>query len=161
MNPAHANWKWFTFSELTAGELYDILALRQEVFVVEQRCAFLDADGLDEQSLHLCGRDARGVLTAYLRLVPPGFRFADPSIGRVVTARSIRRTGLGHSLMKEGIRKAEIMYPGLNIRVSAQTYLRDFYKALGFADSSEIYDEDGIPHVEMVRHSIIKKTFPG
>jgi ElaA protein len=143
--------RWHTFGELGGGEIYEILALRQSVFVVEQRCAYLDADGRDRSSLHLCGRTAAGVLAAYLRLLPPGQKFAGPSIGRVITAPEFRGRGTGRALMEEGIRRAAELYPGIPLTLAAQIHLEGFYRSLGFIRSGMPYDEDGIPHVTMMR----------
>jgi ElaA protein len=140
------------FSELDAHCLYEILSLRQAVFVVEQRCAFVDADGRDLHAWHLLGRDARGTLVAYLRLLPPGVRFPEPSLGRILTKASIRGEGVGKTLVREGIRKSGLLFPGQPIRISAQLYLEDYYVQLGFSlkGDGNPYDEDGIPHIEMV-----------
>jgi len=131
--------------------MYEILSLRQRVFIVEQRCAYLDADGLDRTSLHLCGRPQGGTLTAYLRLIPPGGRFAGPSIGRVVTDPGFRHGGIGRSLMQEGIRRSSMIYPGAPLGVSAQMRLVPFYRSLGFLPSGTPYDDDGITHISMIR----------
>jgi ElaA protein len=122
------------------------------VFVVEQRCPYLDADGRDSHSLHLLGRNAGGELAVYLRIVEPGYRFPEPSIGRVVTRSCDRGKGWGRVLMLEGIRHCREVYPGLPIRISAQHYLEKFYNGLGFVTEGEgnPYDEDGIPHVQMI-----------
>jgi ElaA protein len=138
-------WHVKTFETLASAELYAIMALRQQVFVVEQKCAYQDADGVDTQCKHLWA--ARGMIVAYLRIVPAGVKFAEVSIGRVVTAPHERGTGLGRALMKRGI--AEV--GDVPIRIGAQAYLERFYRELGFARASDLYDEDGIPHVEMVR----------
>jgi ElaA protein len=144
-------WLWLRFDELTIDQLYRILALRERVFVVEQECLYHDIDGRDAHSHHLLGIDAAGSLVAYLRLVAPGYRFPEPSIGRVVTDRAARRQGWGHALMNEGIRRAEEIYPGQPIRISAQRYLEGFYASHGFGPAGTPYDEDGIEHIEMVR----------
>lgn len=141
---------WLPFERLTGRQVHDLLALRQKVFVVEQRCAFLDADGLDPRCWHGLGtRD--GALVAYARIVPPGLRFAEPAIGRVATAQEIRRTGAGRELMKAAIAQTRALYPGLPIRLGAQRYLEPFYRSLGFSAVGAPYDEDGIPHIEMIR----------
>ena len=145
-------WMWRSFAELTPDELYDICALRQTVFVVEQNCAYLDADGWDKRSRHLYTRDASGLLVAYLRLVEPGVKYPEPSIGRVITHPTVRRTGLGRALMAEGIRGAAKYYPGSAIRIGAQSWAEDFYRSLGFERVGEEFIEDDIPHVEMIRH---------
>ena len=144
-------WVWRSFSELTADELYDIFVLRQTVFVVEQNCAYLDADGWDRRSRHLYARAASGLVIAYLRLVEPGVKYAEPSIGRVITHPSVRRTGLGRELMREGLRGAERYYPGAAIRIGAQRWAESFYSSLGFESVGPEYVEDDIPHVEMLR----------
>ena len=144
-------WVWRSFQELTPDELYDICALRQTVFVVEQNCAYLDADGWDKRSRHLYTRDADGLLVAYLRLVEPGVKYPEPSIGRVITHPSVRRTGLGRTLMAEGIRGAAECYPGSAIRIGAQLWAEDFYRSLGFERVGAEYIEDDIPHIEMIR----------
>jgi ElaA protein len=145
-------WTMRAFDDLSAAELYDILTLRQRVFVVEQHCPFLDADGFDSSSLHLCGRNASGFLIAYLRLVPPGVRFAFPSIGRVVTDPGVRGTGLGRALMLEGMHLASATFPGAPVYLSAQRHLERFYASLGFVPEGNPYDEDGIAHITMVKH---------
>jgi ElaA protein len=145
-------WLWLRFDELTRDQLYQILALRERVFIVEQKCLYNDIDGRDVHAHHLLGVDPDGALVAYLRVVAPGYRYAEPSIGRVVTDPSVRRLGYGHTLMKEGIRRAEGVYPGRPIRLSAQRYLEAFYMAHGFLPQGDPYDEDGIGHREMVRH---------
>ncbi len=150
-------WLWRTFGKLNTWDLYDLMRLRQEVFVVEQNCVYLDADGYDQNARHLLGRDGEGQLVACLRLFAPGVKYRDfPSdacIGRVCTAASVRGTGLGRELMRRGVAEAERLWPGCGIRLSAQVYLLKFYESLGFVVTSEPYDEDGIPHVEMVRPS--------
>jgi ElaA protein len=164
MNSVGLEWRFVHYDGITRDELYDALVLRQRVFVVEQRCAFLDIDGIDRYSWHLLGRQSEtavGVeyiqppqkgtpLVAYLRIVPPGRRFDEPSIGRVVTAPEARRTGLGRILMEEGIRRTKELYPGRPIMLSAQRYLENFYGSLGFVVTGEPYDEDEIPHVNMI-----------
>jgi ElaA protein len=144
-------WQWHTYRQLTTDLLYAILRLRQEVFGVEQSCAYLDLDGRDQYALHLTGQDAHGQLVAYLRIVEPGKRFPEPSIGRVVTSPQVRRAGLGKMLMVEGLRKAAEVYPAQPNRISAQQYLERFYNSFGYERVGEVYDEDGIPHVEMAR----------
>ena len=143
-------WNLIPFAELTVQELYDLLALRQLVFSVEQKCAYLDCDGKDQESLHLLGRDESGRLVAYARLVPAGVTFEEPSIGRVVNHPDVRRAGVGRELMKEAIARAERAFGARPIRIGAQLYLKRFYEELGFAVAGAIYDEDGIPHVQML-----------
>ncbi|RYZ15967.1 MAG: GNAT family N-acetyltransferase [Chitinophagaceae bacterium] len=139
------------FTDLTPAELYALLRLRSEVFVVEQNCVFLDMDDQDQGSLHLLGWREDGLLAAYTRLVPPGQIYAEMSIGRVVTSPRARGGGIGRLLMEESIRRcAEAFGPG-PIRIGAQRYLERFYSSLGFVTVSEPYMEDGIPHVYMHR----------
>jgi ElaA protein len=139
-------WHVRTFAELTVRELYAIMALRQRVFVVEQNCPYLDADGVDDIARHLWAEQG-GAIAAYLRIVPAGVKFAEVSIGRVITAPEARGTGLGRELMKRGIAAAG----HVPIRIGAQAHLEKFYGELGFQRASDVYDEDGIPHVEMTR----------
>lgn len=144
-------WRWSTFSRLSLTDLYALMALRQEVFVVEQNCPYLDADGYDPKASHLMGWEGDS-LVACLRLFAPGVKYPhEASIGRVCTALSARGSGFGRALMGRGIAESERLWPSSGIRVSAQHYLLRFYESLGFVLEGEIYDEDGIPHVEMVR----------
>jgi ElaA protein len=162
-------WRLVRFEDLTPRELHDIYRLRLDVFVVEQKCPFQDVDGADPECWHLLGTDSefsgdgqpekRGLspvtspaaLVAYSRLLPPGTKFAEASIGRVVTTGAARRLGYGRQLMAESLRRAEILWPGRALRIGAQAYLEGFYASFGFVTASEPYDEDGIMHVEMVR----------
>ena len=135
---------------LSVDALYALLKLRVEVFVVEQQCAFQDLDGYDRVALHLLHRRPDGEVTAYARLLPPGAKYAEASIGRVVTAPACRRTGLGRQLMAEALRLCQTQYPG-PIRIGAQLRLEQFYESFGFRRSGETYLEDGIWHIEMLR----------
>lgn len=144
-------WIWRAFAELSPHELYSILQLRALVFVVEQECAYNDLDGYDAGSLHLFTEDAGGRVIAALRMLPPGVKYPEPSLGRVVTHPEVRGTGLGLELMREGIRRASADFPRAAIRIGAQKRLEGFYQSLGFTTVSPPYDEDGIEHVEMLR----------
>ncbi len=144
------NWYWLRFGDLGVDRLYDALALRCRVFILEQG-AYQDPDGLDRVSWHLLGRDGAGTLQAYLRAVDPGVKYAEPSIGRVVTSPEARGTGLGRKLMVEGLARCAQTWPSQAIRISAQAHLTRFYAEFGFAAVGEPYLEDHIPHVEMVR----------
>ena len=147
-------WQWNRFAELAPGDLYAALAARGEVFVVEQRCAYRDADGVDAHAWHLlgwAGSSERRALGAYLRLIEPGGKFPEPSIGRVLTTLAFRGQGIGRALMHEGLRQAAALYGGCAVRISAQRYLEHFYAGFGFRVASEPYDEDGIAHVDMLR----------
>ena len=144
------DWRFARFDELSPREIHELYRLRAAVFVVEQECAFQDLDGADPESWHLSGY--RGdELVAYSRLVPPGVKYDEPSIGRIVTAQAVRRTGLGRSLVHEALARAEHLWPGKPIRIGAQQRLARFYEEFGFVTASAPYDEDGIPHVEMLR----------
>jgi ElaA protein len=142
------NWVFKRFDELSVAELYAIMQLRNEVFVVEQNCVYQDADGKDQQSMHLCGWDG-GNLAAYTRIIPPGLSYAEASIGRVVTAPAYRKTGAGRKLMEESIKNTLNVFDCSSIKIGAQVYLTKFYQSLGFTQSSNEYLEDGIPHIEM------------
>ncbi len=142
------DWTWRRFEQLGLDELYDALALRCRVFILEQG-PYLDPDGLDRVSWHLLGRDAAGALQAYLRVVEPGHKYDEPSIGRVITAPEWRGRGAGRELMVEGLRRTDAQWPGQGIRISAQAHLQRFYASLGFETQGEPYDEDSIPHVQM------------
>lgn len=144
------NWICKKFHELTVDELYELLRLRSEVFVVEQNCVFLDMDNKDQKCVHLLGWIGED-LAASVRIVPAGVSYAEPSIGRVVTSPKYRRTGLGKLLMEEAIRITTQLHGNQPIRIGAQLYLKNFYTSLGFDAEGEIYMEDGIEHIEMVR----------
>jgi ElaA protein len=146
--PIH--WQWTRFEGLTLQGLYEVLALRQRVFVLEQG-PYLDADGLDQRSWHLLGRNDAGELLLYLRLVDPGLKFEEPSIGRVVIDKSLRGTGLGRVMMAEAIRRCDEAWPGRANRISAQAHLGKFYSEFGYHPVGEPYLEDTIPHQEMLR----------
>jgi len=145
-------WRWHRFSELSPDELYAVLAARSEVFVVEQQCQFLDADGYDQHAWHLLGWWGEPPeLAAYLRLIDPGRKFLEPSIGRVLTTAAFRKRGLGRAAMCEGLRQARECYPRCAVRISAQARLERFYTEMGFHAVSEPYQEDGIAHIDMLK----------
>lgn len=143
-------WILKKFQELTPDQLYSILQLRNEVFVVEQNCVFQDADDKDQPSCHLMGY-MNNKLVAYTRLVPPGIAYEEPSIGRVVTSPVVRGTGTGRELMLQSITRTQELFGKQPIRIGAQLYLKKFYESLGFEQVSEIYLEDGIEHIYMIR----------
>ena len=143
-------WTWLRFADLGVDNLYDALALRCRVFILEQG-AYLDPDGIDRQSWHLLGRDGAGVLQTYLRVVDPGVKYAEPAIGRVITSPETRGTGLGRWLFGEGVARCLAAWPGQGIRISAQTQLERLYAGFGFARVGEPYLEDEIPHIEMLK----------
>ncbi|WP_211345569.1 GNAT family N-acetyltransferase [Paraflavitalea soli] len=142
-------WTCKPFAELTVFELYAALQLRSEVFVVEQNCVFQDIDDKDQYSWHLMGWH-NNLLAAYTRLVPAGISFTEVSIGRVVTSPKMRKSGAGRSLMKKSIETTYRIFGNTPIRIGAQLYLKKFYESFGFQQSSDIYLEDGIEHIEML-----------
>ena len=145
-------WRWCAFDALTPRELQNIYMARQQVFAIEQACAYLDADGYDEDSHHLAAWSAgHRVPLAYARVVHPGLKYAEPSIGRVITTEAARGTGLGRELVRRAIEHASAAFPEHGIRISAQSRLEHFYAGFGFAIVGERYMEDGIPHTEMLR----------
>jgi ElaA protein len=145
------DWNWAHFDEIAARDLYDCIALRTAVFIVEQDCPYQDTDGIDQVSYHLWTRDSDGRLAAYLRVVPPRVKYAEPSLGRIITAATSRRTGLGRALVLEGIARVEALYGPCAIRIGAQRYLLRFYESFGFVSTGFEYEEDEIPHTEMLR----------
>jgi ElaA protein len=138
------------FQQLTVNELYDLLRLRSEVFVVEQNCVFLDQDDKDQQCYHLLVF-ADTELAAYSRLVPAGLSYPEVSIGRVITSPAYRGKGLGRVVMELAIKNCNELFGPVEIRIGAQTYAQQFYASLGFLPEGDVYDEDGIEHIEMVR----------
>jgi ElaA protein len=135
------------FDELSTSELYEVLALRQRVFVVEQKCAYLDCDGKDLRASHLLGRQGKD-LVAYARLLPRGASYEESSIGRVASDPSVRGSGCGRELIREAIARTWETFGG-PIYIGAQRYLERFYAEVGFVVVGEPYDEDGIPHIHM------------
>jgi ElaA protein len=139
-----------SFQELNVNDLYELLRLRSEVFVVEQNCVFLDQDNKDQQCYHLL-LFADDKLAAYTRLVPAGLSYREVAIGRVVTSPAFRGSGLGRKVMELSIKSCDELFGAQNIRIGAQTYALPFYQSLGFVAEGELYDEDGIEHIEMLR----------
>lgn len=155
------NWQCLHFDQLSLAQLYAVLAARQQVFVLEQQCLYPDMDGLDQAAHHVLGwsdaaPSAAGPgsappLCAYLRCLAPGVKFAEASLGRVLTTPAGRGTGTGRELLRRGIAQAEALYPGQRLRIGAQLYLEKFYASFGFVTVSAPYDEDGIAHIDMLR----------
>jgi ElaA protein len=143
-------WLLKKFDELTPHELYSILQLRNEVFVVEQNCVFQDADNKDQASYHLMGWNDE-TLIAYSRIIPAGVAYDRPSIGRIVTSPVARGNGIGRILMLESIGAINKLFGNSSIKLGAQLYLKSFYESFGFIQSSDVYPEDGIEHIEMTR----------
>lgn len=147
-----AQWRWCRFGDLHLHELQRIHTVRQQVFIVEQCCPYVDADGCDEHAFHLAAWvHGHPVPLAYARVVEPGFKYAEPSIGRVLTTAAGRGKGLGRDLVQRAVALTIDAYPGLGIRISAQSHLEAFYRSFGFGAIGQGYLEDGIPHIEMLR----------
>ena len=142
-----------SFHQLSTIELYEILKLRQKVFVVEQNCPYLDNDDLDQDSFHLCGY--YGIdLIAYSRLIPPDMLYEGHSaIGRVINDSSVRGKGIGKNLMSHAISISQALFANKPIKIGAQTYLKEFYEDFGFQQVGEEYLEDGILHIHMILNS--------
>ncbi len=149
-------WQLFTFEELTTAQLYAILTLRQQVFVVEQQCVYQDCDGQDKNAHHLLGLDDRNEQfepVAYLRILSPRKRGGLPTIGRVVTRSDARGRGFGKEMITKCLHCIDKLYPNSAIALSAQQYLINFYSNFGFCVASDGYEEDGIPHIQMIRYA--------
>jgi ElaA protein len=147
-------WQWRTFAELSNYDVYEVMAQRQHVFVLEQECLWNDFDGLDLDAHHLLGWrviEGKRQLAGYLRCLAPGAKYDEMSLGRVLTAKAARGTGIGRELIALGIEHAERQHPGQRIKIGAQQYLESFYASFGFVTISAPYDEDGIQHIDMLR----------
>lgn len=149
-NDTKLEFRWSRLESLAALEIYEIIKARESVFVVEQGCPYQEADDMDRHAWHLSAF-LDGELAAYARVVDPGIKYDQPSIGRVMTVRKFRGLKVGRALMEEAIRFTDRNFPGQEIKIAAQVYLREFYESLGFRATGHPYEEDGIPHVEMVR----------
>ncbi len=150
-------WRWHRLAQLAPEQAYAIYAARQAVFIVEQNCPYQDMDGLDLQADHLAAwRGAE--LLAYLRLLPPGLAFPDASLGRIITTANARGTGMGRELVQRGLIHAYTLYPQSPVRIGAQLRLQRFYESLGFTVAGQMYMEDGIEHIHMVRPALPATT---
>lgn len=152
--PADAlTWRWCRFEDLTVFELDAIYRARQQVFAIEQQCSYLDADGFDPQSFHLAAWSPGdpALPRAYARVVLPGRKYAEPSLGRVLTTAAARGTGLGRELVRRALAHCAQAFPGQGVRISAQSRLERFYAEIGFVAVGAPYLEDGIAHTEMLR----------
>ncbi len=145
------HFKWNRMESMTALEMYEVIKARESVFVVEQQCAYQEADGADPQSWHLSVL-LDGELAAYARVVEPGIKYPEPSIGRVITLKKFRNLQIGRALVAEAIAFTESNFQGQGIRIGAQAHLQNFYGSLGFLPVGDVYDDDGIPHIEMFKH---------
>lgn len=143
-------WSIKSFNELTLEELYDMIALRVEVFVIEQNCPYQDLDGKDKLSFHLLGKDINNTIVATLRILPQNVSYPEVSIGRVVTSEKIRDWKKGHDLMTTAMDFITEKFPNENVRLSAQTHLVNYYGKHNFTETGKEYLEDGIPHSEML-----------
>ena len=143
------HWTWSRFDELGVHALHDALALRCRVFILEQG-PYQDPDEADKQAWHLLGRSTDGTLLALLRVVDPGVKYAEPSIGRVVVAPELRGSGAGRVLLREGLLRCQSAWPGRAVRISAQAHLQSFYGEQGFVPVTAEYLEDGIAHIGML-----------
>ena len=148
----HIHWLLKRFDELSPYQLYAALQLRNAVFVVEQNCIFQDADDRDQNAWHLSGFNDNK-LVAYSRIIPPGFMYQEASIGRVVTAPAVRRTGAGKLLMQQSIKSLYNLFGAVPIKLGAQLYLKNFYASFGFQQISDVYLEDGIEHIYMLKEA--------
>lgn len=147
-------WQWSSFEALSNRDLYAVLAARQNVFLLEQQCLYPDFDGLDLDAHHLLAwvtQDGERQLGAYLRVLAPGAKYAEMSLGRVLTTSAARGSGIGRALLAQGIAHAQALHPGHAIRIGAQLYLEKFYHSFGFDTVTPPYDEDGIMHIDMLR----------
>lgn len=148
---AKLKYQLVLMKDLSCDVLYDIMQLRQEIFVVEQQCSYLDADGLDQRAYHFIGRDEAKQILSYLRIIPSASKGEPVRIGRVLVRASRRGEGLAREIVEEALARIQAVYSGSSVQLSAQSYLEDFYASLNFVKISEPYDEDGIEHVDMVR----------
>lgn len=146
------DFKWSRLATLTALQLFTIIKAREAVFVVEQQCPYQETDDLDLHSWHLEVM-LNGELAAYVRVVDPGFKYTQPSIGRVLTVKKFRSLKIGRALMAEAIRFTEQKFPEMGIKIGGQVYLQDFYQSFGFEAVTAPYDEDGIMHLDMVKRA--------
>ncbi|MGZ5262699.1 MAG: GNAT family N-acetyltransferase [Kaistella sp.] len=144
-------WKVKTFSQLSTEELYEILKIRQEVFIVEQTCYYLDADGYDEKAVHVWA-EKDGEIAAYCRIFDQGIKYPEASIGRVLTHPDFRKLSLGKTLVRFAINAIQARFRSERIKISAQDYLLKFYSEFGFRDTGNKYLEDDIPHTEMIKN---------
>ena len=147
------DWEIKTFKALGSDELYELLKLRIDVFIVEQNCPYPEIDNKDRhpEALHIIGRNTDKEIVAYLRILPPGLSFKQVSIGRVVVEKKSRGKGICDIMIKKALDRAGHIWPNERIKIGAQVYLKEFYESNGFKTASKSYLEDGIPHIDMIR----------
>ncbi len=150
-------WNIKTFQELESDQLYDLLKLRVEVFVVEQQCTYRELDEYDRhpETRHISGRSEGGELIAYARILPPGLCHPEVNLGRFVVKADFRKQGIGHQLLQKALQEIGGWWPVMPIRMAAQSHLHRFYAQYGFIQVSDGYLEDGIPHVDMVKDTTV------
>ena len=151
-------WQWLPFDDIPARDWYEVLRQRQQVFILEQTCLYPDIDGLDPHCHHLMAWrtvDGQRVLQASLRVLPPGLKYDEMSIGRVLTTQAARGTGIGRALLDQAMPLVDALYPRHACRIGAQAHLEKFYGGFGFVTVTEPYDEDGIMHIDMLRPASI------
>ena len=147
------NWEVTAFKSLKVEKLYDIISLRQEIFIVEQDCPYIDADGIDTKCIHISGYHKKNLI-AYSRIMPKGINYKEASIGRIITKKEYRGFGIGNKLVSISIDEIYKNYGNQPIRLSGQIYARDFYEKLGFVGEGKEYLEDGIPHISMFKPTL-------
>lgn len=148
-------WQIKRFKELDTTELYQLLKLRVDVFVVEQNCPYHEIDNKDihDQTRHLLGKDDDGNIVSYLRMLPPGLSYEQAGFGRVVVAMNERDKGVSREMIAIALEEMDSIWPGIDIKIGAQVYLKAFYESFGFVPVSNSYLEDGIPHIDMIRNA--------
>lgn len=146
-------WNIQTFSDFNLTQLFDVIQLRIDIFVVEQECAYPELDEYDRHTAtrHLSGYDVRGLLVAYARLLPAGLSFSEVSVGRFLVRTEARGQGVGHQLLQKALDETNHVWPGDDIRIAAQEYLEDFYEQYGFRRVSDMFLDHGVPHIEMLK----------
>ncbi len=149
MTDSSIRWQASSLEDLGVNSLYQVLKLRQDIFIVEQNCIYSDLDGRDQDSIHLCGWHG-SELFAYLRALPPGLDYAESSLGRIVVSPQARGMSLGRELVQRGVELNRERWPDHDLKIGAQAHLQKFYHEFGFETDSDVYDEDGIAHVKML-----------
>ncbi len=144
-------WKWKNFEEISKDELYEILSLRQKIFIVEQNSPFVDADFIDQKSLHLICKNSKNKICAYLRVIPPDIKFSEASFGRVFVIPEFRKNGLAKIAVQNCMNKIHELYGNVSIKIDAQIYLKKFYEDFGFVQIENPFDDAGVLHITMIK----------